>query len=140
MYLNGLHFKLILDPSSLCYDLKAESGSVWKSWSVWPPLNNSHAYYEGKWFRADKGAAMTSSCITEETCGVKAPGWLNGQNPSREMGIIHSQVCINFRNDCCYHSLPVQIKKCSDFFAYKLREVHPMIPGQYCFTTNNLGL
>lgn len=126
------------DPSSLCSDLKAESSSVWKAWSVLPPSNYSREYYEGKWFRAEKGAAMTSSCILEETCGVQAPSWLNGPNPSREMGIIHSQVCMNFRNHCCFHSLPVQIKKCSDFFAYKLQEVHPMIPGRYCFTTNNL--
>ena len=102
-------------------------------------VNHRRVIYEGKWFRADKGAAMPSSCVLKESCGVQAPGWLNGQIPSREAGIIQHQVCFNFRKDCCYCSLPAQIKKCSDFFVYKLKEVHPMIPGQYCFTTNTLG-
>ena len=102
-------------------------------------VNHRRAIYEGKWFRADKGAAMPSSCVLNESCGVQAPGWLNGQILSREAGIVHGQVCFNFRKDCCYYSLPVQIKKCSDFFVYKLKEIHPMIPGQYCFTTNTVG-
>ena len=102
-------------------------------------VNHLRAIYEGKWFRADKEATMPSSCVLDESCGVQAPGWLNGQIPSREAGIVHGQVCVNFRKDCCYYSLPVQIKKCSDFFVYKLKEVHPMIPGQYCFTTNTVG-
>ena len=102
-------------------------------------MNLLREIYEGKWFRADKGAAMPSSCVLKESCGVQAPGWLNGQIPSREAGIVQRQVCFNFRKDCCYHLLPIQIKKCSDFFVYKLKEVHPMIPGKYCFTTNTVG-
>ena len=82
---------------------------------------------------------MPSSCVLPQSCGVQAPGWLNGHIPSGEVGIVHRDVCFNFRQDCCYYSLPVQIKKCSDFFVYKLKEVHPIIPGQYCFTTNTLG-
>ena len=102
-------------------------------------VDQRRAIYGGKWFRADKGAAMPSSCVLKESCGVQAPGWLNGQIPSREAGIVQRQVCFNFRKDCCYYSLPVQIKKCSDFFVYKIKEVHPIIPGKYCFTTNTLG-
>ncbi|KAL9982726.1 hypothetical protein ACROYT_G004810 [Oculina patagonica] len=125
------------DPNSLCTTFKGvyKSDSVWKRWSVLP-LNYRRAFYEGKWFRADKGSAMPSSCVLQESCGVQAPGWLNGPIPSGETGIVHRHVCFNFRKDCCYYSLPVQIKKCSDFFVYKLKEVHPNIPGQYCFTTN----
>ena len=108
-------------------------------WNVLPTLNHSRTFYEGKWFRADEGTAMTSSCISEETCGVKAPSSLNGQHSSRETGIVRRQTCFKFLKNCCYHSLPVQIKKCSKFFVYKLREVHPMIPGQYCFTSSNRG-
>ena len=102
-------------------------------------VNHLRAIYEEKWFRADKGAAMPSSCVLKESCGVQAPGWLNGQIPLRESGIVQRQVCFNFRKDCCYYSLPVQIKKCSDFFVYKLKDVHPMIPGQCCLTTNTPG-
>lgn len=115
-----------------------KSDSIWKRWSVLR-VNHLRAIYDGKWFRADKGAALPGSCVLNESCGVQAPGWLNGQIPSREAGITSGQVCFNFRKDCCYYSLPVQIKKCSDFFIYKLKEVHPMIPGQYCFTTNAVG-
>ena len=102
-------------------------------------LNGSRTLYEGKWFRADKGTAMTSSCVSEETCGVRAPGWLNGQHPSSDTGIVIRQACFKFLNNCCYHSMPVQIKKCSEFFVYKLRKVHPMIAGRYCYTESNRG-
>ena len=130
----------ISDPSFLCSKFKGDykSDSIWKRWSVLP-FNYRRAFYEGKWFRADKGSAMPSSCVLQQSCGVQAPGWMNGQIPSGEAGIVHRHVCFNFRKDCCYYSLPVQVKKCSDFFVYKLKEVHPIIPGQYCFTTNNLG-
>ena len=83
---------------------------------------------------------MLTSCALSERCGAQAPGWLSGINSAREDGIVHGQACFNFRKDCCYYSLPVQIKKCSDFFVYKLQEVHPIIPGQYCFTTDTLGM
>ena len=129
------------DPNFLCSTFKGDykTNSIWKRWSVLP-INYHRAFHEGKWFRADRGSAMPNSCVLQQSCGVQAPGWLNGQNPSREAGIMHGQVCFNFRKDCCYYSLPVQIKKCSDFFVYKLREVYPVIPGQYCFTTNTLGM
>ena len=128
------------DPSFLCSSFKGDhkTNSVWKRWSVLHG-NQLRAIYEGKWFRADKGAVMPSSCVSKESCDVEAPGWLNGPIPSRESGIIRRQVCFNFRKDCCYYSLPVQIKKCSDFFVYKLMEVPSIIPGKYCFTTNTLG-
>ena len=130
----------ISDQNFLCSSSRGDnkSDSIWKRWSVLH-VNHIRAIYEGKWFTADKKATMPSSCVLDESCGVQAPGWLNGQIPSREAGIVHGQVCFNFRKDCCYYSLPVQIKKCSDFFAYKLKDVHPMIPGQYCFTTNTVG-
>ena len=82
---------------------------------------------------------MPSSCVLKESCGAQAPGWSNGQIPSREAGIVERQVCFNFRKDCCYYSLPIQVKKCSDFFVYKLKDVYPLMPGNYCFTTNTLG-
>ena len=138
--LNGILPICFSDPNLLCSSFNGDykSDSIWKRWSVLP-VNHFRAMYEGKWFRADKGAAMPSSCVLKESCGVQAPGWLSGQIPSREAGIFQRQVCFNFRKDCCYYSLPVQIKKCSDFFVYKLKEVHPMIPGKYCFTTNTQG-
>ena len=135
-------FVLILfsDQNFLCSSFKGDDkfDSIWKHSSVLH-VNLLRAVYKGKWFRADKGAAMPSSCVLKETCGVQAPGWLNGHIPSRETGIVQRQVCFNFRKDCCFYSVPVQIKKCSDFFVYKLKEVHPMIPGQYCFSTNTVG-
>ena len=138
--MNGILPICFSDPNLLCSSFNGDykSDSIWKRWSVLP-VNHFRAMYEGKWFRADKGAAMPSSCVLKESCGVQAPGWLSGQIPSREAGIFQRQVCFNFRKDCCYYSLPVQIKKCSDFFVYKLKEVHPMIPGKYCFTTNTQG-
>ncbi|KAL9982725.1 hypothetical protein ACROYT_G004809 [Oculina patagonica] len=125
------------DPSFLCTTFKGDykSDSKWKRWSVLP-LNYRRAFYKGKWFRLDKGSAMPSSCVLQQSCGIQAPGWLNGPIPSGEAGIVHRDACFNFRKDCCYYSIPVQIKKCPDFFVYKLKEVHPIIPGQYCFTTN----
>ena len=130
---------LFSDQNFLCSSFKGDDKfySIWKHWSVLHV--NLRANYKGKWFRADKGAVMSSSCVLKETCGVQAPGWLNGHIPSRETGIVQRKVCFNFHKDCCFYSLPVQIKKCSDFFVYKLKEVHPMIPGKYCFTTNTVG-
>ena len=139
-----LHFEIlfllifITDQNFLCSSFKGYSENIWKRWTVLH-VNQLRETYEGKWFRAGKGAVMPSSCVSKETCGIQAPGWLNGPIPSRESGVVQHQVCFNFRNDCCYYSLPVQVKKCSDFFIYKLKEVHPMIPGQYCFTTNTPG-
>ena len=131
---------MITDQNFLCSSFKGnyKSDSIWKRWSALH-VNHPRAIYEGKWFRADEGATLPSSCVLKESCGAQASAWLNGQIPSRETGIVHGQACFNFRKDCCYYSLPVQIKKCSEFFVYKLKEVHPMIPGQYCFTTNTVG-
>lgn len=129
----------VKDSSSLCSEFKGHytSSGKWLPWSVLPPLTESRTFYEEKWFRADQGIAMTTSCISEETCGVRAPGWLNGQHPSSETEIVIRQACFKFLNNCCYHSMPVQIKKCSEFFVYKLRKVHPMIAGRYCYTESN---
>ena len=118
-------------------DYKSES--KWQRWSVFP-VNYDRVFNYETWFKVEKGSALLTSCVLPEKCGAHAPAWLNGPNPSREAGIVHGQVCFNFRKDCCYYSLPVQIKKCSDFFVYKLKEIHQVIPGQYCFTTNTLGM
>ena len=36
-------------------------------------VNELRAIYEGEWLRADIGAAMPSSCVLKESCGVQAP-------------------------------------------------------------------
>ena len=82
---------------------------------------------------------MLTSCVRPEWCGTQASGWLNGMSPSRESGINSAQACFNFRENCCFYSLPIQVKKCSDFFVYKLKEIHSPFPGQYCFTKDTPG-
>lgn len=135
---------LISDPSSLCSTFDVDDykwKSKWKPdpWTVFP-ANYDRVFNYENWFKAEKDYAIPTSCVQEERCGAQAPGWFSGSNPSREAGIIHGKACFNFRKDCCYYSLPMQIKKCRDFFVYKLKEVHPIIPGQYCFTISTLGM
>lgn len=125
------------DPSSLCSTNSIEDPKFDIKWKPNPrsifPFNNGRVFNYERWFKLEKGSAIFTSCVTEERCGVQAPGWLSGLIPSHEVGIFHGQVCFNFRKDCCYYSLPIQIKRCPNFYVFKLKEIHPLIPGKYCF-------
>ena len=64
-------------------------------------------------------------------CGTAASAWLNGAHPTTLGENVIRTVCQSWGDNSCYASTDVEIKKCSEFYLYKLKDV-PLCNGKYC--------
>ncbi|VDI51719.1 Hypothetical predicted protein [Mytilus galloprovincialis] len=65
------------------------------------------------------------------TCGTESPIWINGTHPNIENSTKEVSGCVRDSNTCT-QTFPIQIKKCSGFYAYNLPYVDLCFRG-YCF-------
>ena len=86
-----------------------------------------------KWYRftGAAGTQMPTSCVPKHYCGTHAPGWLSGSHPTRVGQVANAKVCFNWGGSCCHWSANIQIKKCNNFFVYKLART-PVCWLRYC--------
>ena len=85
------------------------------------------------WYRfgGPAGYQMPESCIPTWRCATHAPGWLNGNHPSKDDGIVQRRVCYHWNNNCCRWSNNIHIRNCGNFYVYRLRG-SPTCRLRYC--------
>ena len=64
-------------------------------------------------------------------CGTAANGWLNGAHPTTLRENVIRTVCIAWDGNSCLWNTDVEIRMCSEFFVYKLKNV-PVCNSKYC--------
>ncbi|XP_022797785.1 uncharacterized protein LOC111336033 [Stylophora pistillata] len=86
-----------------------------------------------KWYRitGDSGDQIPERCVPMRRCGTDAPGWLNGQHPSLQEGVVKRQVCYHWTGGCCQWKNYIKIRNCGDFYVYELQKP-PACPLRYC--------
>ena len=72
------------------------------------------------------GNAMASSCPRRFQCGTIVPGWLNGELPSVQDGVVSRRICFHQSRNCCYESTEAKVRNCGMFYVYYLH------PAPYC--------
>ncbi|XP_066029944.1 uncharacterized protein [Pocillopora verrucosa] len=74
------------------------------------------------WFtyNGSAGTRMATTCVPAEHCGTLVPGWLAGNHPSVDEGLVVRSVCLSMSQVCCMTSVSVLVRNCSGFFVYKL--------------------
>ena len=77
------------------------------------------------------GTRMPTSPVPQHHCGTHAPGWLDGQHPSKDEGAVSRKVCFHWSNRICNWQVNVKVRNCGAYFVYYL----PKTPGcwfRYC--------
>ncbi|XP_068717618.1 uncharacterized protein [Montipora capricornis] len=87
----------------------------------------------GKWhqFVGDAGTKIPNSCVPTQRCGTHAPGWMQGEHPKKEDGVVNRKVCFHWSRNCCRWSVLIKVRNCSGYFVYKL-EKPPVCYLRYC--------
>ena len=88
---------------------------------------------QAKWYRftGAAGTRMPTSPVAIHHCGTHAPGWLNGQHPKKEDGLVSRKVCFNWGNNLCTWHVFVSVRNCGNFFVYHLGRT-PGCSLRYC--------
>ena len=71
-------------------------------------------------FNGSAGTRMATTCVPADHCGTFVPGWLAGNHPSVDEGVVVRSVCLSKSRVCCMTSLSVLVRNCSGFFVYRL--------------------
>ncbi|KXJ26046.1 Uromodulin [Exaiptasia diaphana] len=90
---------------------------------------------ESTWYRflSPAGVRMPTSCTPADRCGATATGWLNGQHPTVEQGVVDRTVCFNWNSNCCFGQKTIKVRNCAGgFYTYKFKRVNPCL--RYCAT------
>lgn len=87
----------------------------------------------GLWarFTGAAGTRMPTVAPAKFSCGTHAPGWLNGQEPTVEEGIVDREVCFHWESEPCHFSAAIKVKNCGAFLVYRLPKV-PSCALRYC--------
>ena len=85
------------------------------------------------WYRFTDaaGTRMPTSEVPQHHCGTHAPGWMVGEHPKKEDGVVKRKVCFHWSNNFCHWSVHIDVRNCGAFYVYKL----PKTPGcsfRYC--------
>ncbi|XP_068725844.1 oncoprotein-induced transcript 3 protein-like [Montipora capricornis] len=89
------------------------------------------------WYRfvGAAGSKMPTSCVPANKCGSHATGWLSGDHPTVQEGIVTRKVCFSYWS-CCNWSINIQVRNCGDFYIYKINSTPSEHPCHlvYCGT------
>ena len=91
-------------------------------------LSASPSWYR---FTDAAGTRMPTSPVAINHCGTHAPGWLNGQHPKKEDGVVTRKVCFHWSNNNCHWSININVRNCGAFYVYKLPRT-PHCHLRYC--------
>lgn len=64
-------------------------------------------------------------------CGADAPGWLNGQHPSKVDGVVKRKVCFHWSSNPCLWSTNITVMNCGLFYVYKFTK-RPECALRFC--------
>ena len=70
----------------------------------------------------DAGTKIPNSCVPTQRCGTHAPGWMQGEHPKKEDGVVSRKVCFHWSGNCCRWSVMIQVRNCGGHYVYKLEK------------------
>ena len=91
-------------------------------------LASSPAWYR---FTDAAGTRMPTSPVAIHHCGTHAPGWMSGQHPTKDDGVVQRKVCFHWSNNVCRWSVNIDVRNCGAFYVYKLPKT-PYCWLRYC--------
>lgn len=71
-------------------------------------------------FNGSAGNRIATSCVESRYCGTDAPGWMPGEHPKAEEGVVRRSACFSAKQLCCIESVGLLVRNCSGFYVYKL--------------------
>ena len=84
-------------------------------------------------FQGQAGRQLPTICPPTHRCNTDIPGWMNGNHPNVEDGIVKRQVCFHGYYNCCHRTTTIDVRNCGAYFVYMLRKVsHCLL--RYCGT------
>ena len=85
------------------------------------------------WYRimGKAGTQIPEECVPVHRCGTFAPGWVNGQHPTVEEGIVIREVCYHWDGNCCEWQNKIRIRNCGEYYVYQLQKP-PTFNLRYC--------
>ncbi|XP_067047327.1 uromodulin-like isoform X2 [Acropora muricata] len=84
-------------------------------------------------FQGQAGRQLPTICPPEHRCNTDLPGWMNGNHPNVEDGIVKRQVCFHGYSNCCYTATTIDVRNCGAYFVYRLTKVS-FCNSRYCGT------
>ena len=89
-------------------------------------------YLHEGWYRFITRQRMNTNCgRSSHYCKTDYLGWLNGNHPSVEEGIVTRQVCFDSSSCSCNYNTYIKILNCGSFYVYKLKPT-PTCNLRYC--------
>lgn len=76
---------------------------------------------------------MPTSCVPTHRCGTHAPGWLSGDHPTEDQGVVTRKVCFHWSGDCCKWNVNIKVRNCGEYHVYQLLKT-PVCNLRYCAT------
>ncbi|XP_067047323.1 uromodulin-like isoform X1 [Acropora muricata] len=74
-------------------------------------------------FQGQAGRQLPTICPPVQRCNTDLPGWMNGNHPNVEDGIVKRQVCFHGYSNCCYTATTIDVRNCGAYFVYRLTKV-----------------
>ena len=90
--------------------------------------NNLTGWYR---FIGEAGRMMPTTCVAKFHCGAFGPGWLDGDHPMPQDGIVTRRVCFHLEGECCKKKINITVRNCGYFMVYHLSPP-PSCPLKYC--------
>ncbi len=86
-----------------------------------------------KWHRFvdPAGTVMPLVPPTPYSCGTDAPGWMDGDYPTVDAGIVPRTACFAWQGDPCTWTLEISVRNCGAYYVFKLPSV-PECALRYC--------
>lgn len=85
------------------------------------------------WYRFEGAAGdrMLDECVPFRSCGTYAPGWMQGNHPRVDEGVVTRKVCYHYEYNCCRSNNNIRVRNCSAYFVYELQKTL-YCPLRYC--------
>lgn len=87
----------------------------------------------GQWSRfvGSAGRRLPTTAPPQFSCGTHAPGWLNGQEPGEDDGVVAREVCFHWEGEPCHWKRVIAVRHCGPFVMYRLPST-PTCALRYC--------
>ena len=88
------------------------------------------------WYRfmGAAGTRMPTSPPPELSCGTHAPGWMQGNYPAVQDGIVQRTVCYSWVGNTCNWQNPINVVNCGQYYVFQLPNVAANCWLRYCGT------
>ena len=117
-----------------CYNYKALSGADRAQGNkLQNDVRCDQRDLEPGWYRfqGDAGDRIPDKCVPMRSCGTHAPGWIDGNHPTVDEGVVTRKVCYHWSNNCCNWHNNIRVKNCGAYFVYELEKT-PVCSLRYC--------